>query len=254
MTENFGSLYGMHLLFNRPVEFSDGIFIKVPTIGDLVENSDYSKYVSCFTTLTREIFAIERNVDALEEAYPTLWSVMVDPPADIEIGRYFSSNKKLSEVIIEGLAYWSGLETSGFKQLSNGKIYHKDPDWLIDEVEFNRMVEFIKFLTLWTEPQLAPKITSDYKFQAWKSLYNSRKAHQLKNGGGGLVNQIVVLSISMESYIPISEIEKMTLFHFNQMIKAIGLKTVYDEMSMLRASPNYKIEKLTHWSQQYKIN
>lgn len=247
------------LLFGKPVQVSNNVYVKIPTIKDVCHDERFDRYSSVFTIMTRQIFARSRDVDTLEMKYPSVWNLMWDEQMNVIIGKLFGDGLKLSDVIIEGLCYWTGLENddeNGFKVLSNNKIVHIGSEWVIDLKEFNRFVGLIKIITNYQKPEdLAPKITSDIVHQKWLNFHdniqriNKRKAITW-------ADKIIILSVSGNSYIPIEEIEKMTVFHFYQLMNVFGKQDAYHISWDVFRSSKFESKNGSspkHWKETFKV-
>ncbi|MBS4462301.1 hypothetical protein JXA27_06980 [Aerococcaceae bacterium zg-B36] len=249
------------LVFGKPIEYMEGINIKVPIIENVIDDAKFGPYSMIFTITSREIFAAQRNVDELSQKFPTIWDMMFEPNLDYQLGAYFQSEEKtLSMVMMEAFSYWTGLQLggeNGFQKLENNKkLIHVEADWVIDKQEFIRFSDIIKQIVCWEGPNddmTPPKIKSDAAYQAWMSLYKGRIGSQKKKGIT-LPDKILILSISGGSYIPIDEIKKMTVYTFNKLYDGLTYKENYDKGFLARISPNYQSKdegRLKHWKEMW---
>ena len=249
------------LLFGDPVKIAENVYLKVPTVRDVIDDSRYDTYFKIFTIKTREIFVIERNIEELVEKYPSIWSFLWDPQADNTFGRLFSGdeNKTLTEVVIEAIGFLTGLKTDGdegFHKLENGhKLVHLGSNWIIDGAEFKRFGNVIKFMTAYSEPDdLAPHITSDAIHEAWVRMYKG-KLKMSKRKSSSWTDRIILLSMSANSYISVKEIADMSIFTFYQTFALSGLKDAYSINFDVMMSPKFATKEGTklpkHWKESF---
>ena len=242
-----------NLLFGRPIEFDTNVNIKVPTVEEAVKEENLQLYTMIFTLTTRELFQTLRNVDELEKRYPSLWSIMMDDEADMQIGSFFDSNKSVSMIFMEALHYWTGLPLDGeggFRKLMNGgRFAHIESEWVIDYDTFREFGNVIKSIIHHVpNDELPPPITSDSRYSAWMNIYNGRRSKREK-AAIGWAERIQILSISTEAYIPIHEIEKMSLYHFYGLFDLLGRKEAYETKLAYQLSPKFESSKNgpIHW-------
>ena len=246
------------LLFGEDIDFAYKVKIKVPTVEQVAYDDKFNTYVKIFTTTTREIFAMSRDVDKLEEQYPTILSMTKDEEMDFVLGKMMGAEYKGSALIMEALSYWTGLELTGdngFFLMSNGKIIHIGTEWIIDEEEWNRLRDKIKqILSIKTDRDFEPPkpMNSDTKFHAWQSLLKGR-IRKAQNSGISIADKIMILSISMETYIPINEIKKMSIFVFNKLFEGLSKKEAYEMNMQMVISGNFDNDKISkkHWKETF---
>lgn len=103
-----------NLILNKPIEYKDGVEIYAPKIRDIIDdNGMFNTATTMFTLKTRELFVRQREVDALEESFPTMFDLIKDSEMDKTVGVLFSGEKEpraLSDIIIDSLCYWTKLE------------------------------------------------------------------------------------------------------------------------------------------------
>ena len=257
-----------NLLFNEPIKFDENVYINIPLMEDVSRNTNFNLYSRLFTTSIRLLFTTLRNVDEIEKKYPTIWDMVKDEEGDILLGRVMGSEFRGSVLIMEALNYWTGLEVdgeNGFVLLSNGKMMHVGSEWIIDSKVFKEFSDMIKLITCF-DPEserdmLPPKpMDSDAKYNTWISIYKGR-AKKLGRGGNdliensGLVNKMMILTISMESYIPIDEIKKMSIFMFNKIFDGLQSKEGYERYWQIQVSPKFASDKkiTKHWKETFRI-
>lgn len=256
------------LLFHKPIEFvPDTVYIRVPTVEEVAYNPSFGKYVGIFTISTREMFATARNVDELEAEFPTVMDMFKDPQADMALGQIMGVPYKGSEFLMEALNFWTGLQAFddketpeddrvGFQVLTNGKIIHFGTQWVITKAEFEKFSKIIKVITCFTPSEhTVPKITSDTRHKIWLQVYKGRQKAAARKALT-LADKILILSISMESYIPIEEIRKMSIFTFNRLFEGLSKKEGYEKQWDLRLSMKFKTDdqQLKHWKETFKID
>lgn len=271
----------INLLIGEPIELLDGIYVNVPTVRDFVEQYDeYQKHVTALTVMTRQIFVEARQVDAIESKYPTIWELMCEPNFNLSLGGITGQKgKKLSDLIIDAIAFWTNLDSPsqelvnsyteedkktkpmGFKFLeNNGKIINYDSQWVIDKREFTQLVDVIKIMMDWRQPDnLAPRIGSDNAHATWLNMYkNERRAN--KKNEKGIVDQIIIAQVMTPSFLKINDILDMTVFNFKQLFRIIGEKDAYQASMDIAVSPKFssgkdgQVKFPTDWKSKYKVS
>lgn len=253
------------LIFNKPLKFNDdGVYIKIPTVEEVAYKEDFNTYLRVFTVTTREFFATQMNVDELELKYPTLLSMTKDEESDFLLGMFLKGEKdcKGSAVIMEALHYWTGLQLdgeNGFLLLeTSGKIAHYGTGWVMDDQGFSQFSDVIKLITNF-EPStdyIPPKpMKSKAQYNAWMGLYKGRVAKASRGNGVTLADKILILAISMGSYIPPEEIKKMSIFMFNKLFDGLSKKEAYGINMRMIASGNFNNDKMDkrHWKETFRI-
>ena len=243
------------LLFGKPAKFTENISLHIPTVEEVVYTEMYGSYTQPLVTTTRQIFSSLEEVDKLEEQFPTIWQMSFDEEGMQILNSMFGADKS-TNIIIEALSYWTKLEPDTFQALSNKKIVNKEADWVIDEKSFNSFSNYVKEI-IGYEPDLdliAPKNMSPRKLDIWKKTYKGRMRNRQKNSMT-LADKIIILSISMESYIPVDEIRKMTIYHFNRLYEAISEKESYEKQWDIKMSPKFDSGNgsLKHWKESIKV-
>lgn len=260
------------LISNKPIKIKDGVYIRIPIMEDVLEEENYSKYTRPFTTTIRFLFGTLRNVDEIERKYPTLWEMLVDADADESLGKVLGYDGKASDLFIEAINFWTGLEIKNengednFILLTNGKMIHTPTEWVIGKEEFKELSEIIKIITCYDpepEDDLTPMrpMQSDSKYESWMKMYKGRvdkirrreSYSQVENSS--LAVKIIILSISSESYIPIDEIKKMSIFIFNKTFDGLQKKEAYEKNWQVQMSPKFdtKGNSQRHWKEAFKI-
>lgn len=253
------------LIYGEPIKFDENIYIKVPTLGEVITFEKYNLYTSIFTITSREIFVTQRNVEELCERYPNIWTIAHDEQADMQVGSLFDKDKTVSMIIMEALSYWTGLnleskknddgtnveDSEGFVKMGNGKIVHIDSEWVIDAETFNRFADIIKTINCWTGENAirAPRIRNDAEYESWMNHYRG----QLRASGKNSVtigDKILILSISA-NYIPVEEIRNMTIYTFEKMFKGFTSRDVYDKSYQLIVAGRSKTNNIKHWREEF---
>lgn len=245
------------LIFGNPVKIKDNVFVYVPTVEEVVNEDKFEIYTSVLTSVTRQIFATSRQVDEIEKQFPNIWAMLWDEELNIKLGEVFGGeNSTLQSVIVDAISYWTKIDASSFSVLQTGKrIVNAEHDWLIDAAEFNKFVSLIKVITRWQMPDdLPPKMTSDIVYDMWmNSFYRNIQEHK-KRKFLSWGERILMLSVSMDSYIPIDEIKKMNIFLFYHMSSALDLKDVNRIRWDAHMSPKFESKDTPkHWKEQFKI-
>lgn len=268
------------LLIGEPLEFSSRVYIHTPTVRDVLEDLDeYNRHVTALTVMTRQIFVEAREVDQIEYKYPTVWDLMCNPQLNVMLGGITGiEGKRLSDLIIDALAYWTKLEnppkevidsyteeernskTMGFAFLENGgRIINYDTEWIIDKKEFERFVKLVKFITNYQQPEnLAPKIRNDLEHEKWLDMYRNEQRYN-KGKQRGMVDKIIVAQVMTPSFIPIEEIMNMTIFNFYQLFKVVDEQSAYKASMDIAVSPKFspskngKVKFPEDWKNKYKV-
>lgn len=256
-----------NLILNKPIEYKDGIEIYAPKIRDIIDdNGMFNTATTMFTLKTRELFVRQREVDALEQSFPTMFDLIKDSEMDETVGALFSGEKEpraLSDIIIDSLCYWTKLERdsvdekgepNGFFKTSKGKIIHVGKEWIIDTQEYERFSNYIKDIVGYKNPDdLAPPITSDNKHQAWLKLYDERMRKQ-KRKSITWADKVLMRSVETDSFIPFETILDMNIYVFNRMSKIVSDKEAYDVTLKQFTSGNFKMDSksIIHWKERIK--
>ena len=248
-----------NLLIGEPIQFDTNIQIKVPTVEEAIKEKNIGLYTIIFTLTTRELFQTLRNIDELENKYPSIWAIIRDDEADQHIGSFFDETKTVSAILMEAFSYWTGLELGGdggFHKHTNGKIVHIESEWVIDYETFREFGDVIKVITAYEPPEsLPPKITSDLRYNTWINLLNNRRKQQERNALSW-TDKIMILSIAGSSFIPVDEIRKMSIYHFYRLFNGLNLKEAYETKLAYHLSPKYESDKnpLKHWKELINRN
>lgn len=242
------------LLFGKPVKITEKVSLHVPTVEDVAYTEKYSSYTQVFVITTREMFSSLAEVDELEERFETVWKMAFDKEGSLIIGQMFGG-KTGTEVIIEALSYWTKLDVESFQALSSGRIVNKDMDWVIDEKVFNSIGECIKEIIGYEQDLdlIAPKDMSERQLDIWQKTYKGRVRNRQKNSIS-FADKIMILSISMDAYIPIGDIREMTIYHFNKLYEGLSEKESYEKQWEVKMSPKFESDgNIKHWKEKFKI-
>lgn len=204
---------------------------------------------------TRQMFSSLEDVDELEERFPTVWQMAFDKEGSQIVAQMYNGETG-TDVIIEALSYWTGLDISSFQALTNRKIVNQDKNWIVDEEEFNLISEIVKEITGYEVDSdlIAPRNMSERQLDIWKKTYKGRLRNRQKNSTS-LADKIVILSISMESYIPLDEIRKMSVYHFNKLCEGLSEKESYEKQWEIKMSPKFDSGNgnIKHWKEKFKV-
>lgn len=244
----------MDLLFGKPLKVTEKVSLHVPTVEDVAYTEKYSAYTQPFITTTRQMFSSLAEVDKLEAEFPTIWGMAFHEEGNVILGQMFGGETGIN-IIIEALSYWTKLDVESFKALSNRKIVNKEANWIIDEEVFNSIGKCVKEI-IGYEPDLdliAPKNMSERQLDIWKKTYKGRMRNRQKNSIT-FADKIMILSISMDAYIPIDEIRKMTIYYFNKLYEGLSEKESYEKQWEVKMSPKFDSGNGTikHWKESFK--
>lgn len=247
------------LLFNKPIQLSEKVYINTPTVEQVCYEEDFTTYSSSVIRSTREMFTPYReDLEKLSAKYPTIWGMIFDDEGDIIFGKIngFESGR---ELVIETLSYWTSLPKEDFEILVNSKkIINKKADWIIDEDTFNGIVELIKDLINYKENTdlIAPLNMSKRQEGIFYNMYKGRVRKLKKQTGRTMADKILILQISMDSYIPMEEIRKMSIYHFNKLYESIELKEAYNTQLQYKLSPKFDVKDeggQKHWKENVRM-
>lgn len=240
------------LLFKKPVKFTEKISIHVPTVEEVAYTENYSLYVQPLVVTTRQMFSALDEVDELEERFPTLWQMAFDEEGSQIMAQMFDGQSGI-DIIIDAISFWTKLEPETFQSLSNNKMINKGTNWVIDENVFDSFCNSVKEIIGYEQDQdlIAPKNMSERKKDIWKKTYKGRLRNKQKNTTT-LADRIIILSISMESYIPIDEIRNMSIYHFNKLNEMLSEKESYQKQWETKLSPKFESGSgaIKHWKEK----
>lgn len=245
------------LLFDNYISITDTVSIKNPTVEEVAKSDDYGLNVKILTVTTRELFSAVKEVDEYEAKFPTIWSMISDQDGDLILGSIFGTGTG-TEAVIKALAYWTGLDEDSFLKLSNGKIINEKANWIIDEGEFKEFCDIVKDITnyVYSKDLVAPKNMSKNQFAIWEKMYKGKMA-RLRNEKNfrTIADKILILQISTSSYISLSEIKKMSIYHFNKLYEALDQKETYEAQWQIKMSSNFKPSDgvTKHWKEKVKL-
>lgn len=245
----------LSFLFDDYVKIADKVSIQIPKVEQVARESNYSMYLRVMTLTTRELFSSLREVDEYEDKYPNVWQMVFDKEGDMIFGQMLG-NKSGLDIIIDTLSYWTGLKSSSFKALSNKKMINEDASWVIDEQVFEEVRQIIIKMTGYepNEDLVAPRNMSERQFGVWEKLYKGRIRKLSKGGGSTFADKIIILQISMDSYIPLDEIRKMTIYHFNKLYEGLQFKEAYLSQREMLLSPKFESKQNgnpKHWRESF---
>lgn len=244
----------LNMLFGNPIKFHEKVYLRIPTVEEVALTEKYGMYTQPLLTTTRQLFSSIKEVDELEEKFPTVWQMAFHEEGSQILAQMFG-NDSGTKVIIDSLAYWTGLEPDDFKALSNNKIVNQNANWVLDEKIFNSFCAIVKDLLSYEQDLdlIAPKNMSDRQLDIWKKTYAGRMRNRQKSAKG-MTDKILILSISMDAYIPLEEIRKMSIYHFNKLYEGLGEKEAYDKQWEVKLSPKFESKqgRMQHWKEKFK--
>lgn len=244
------------LLFNKPLQISKGVFFRIPTVEQMCYEEEFAVHSYSLIRSTREIFSPYKEVDELEETFPNVWQMVFDEEGDQLFGS-MNGCESGKQMVIDSISYWTSLPAEDFKPLSNKKIINQKADWIIDENVFDGICNLIKDVINYQQNDdlIAPKNMSERTRGIWDKLYKGRLANAKKNSNRTMADKILILQISMASYISIDEIKKMSIYHFNKLYEAIGEKESYEAQWQLKLSPKFDVKEglKKHWKEKIKM-
>lgn len=240
------------LLYETSIPVNEFISFKNPKLEEIVRDKSFASYSRIFTISTREIFSQSPHVDELEQKYPTLISILQDPQLTQTnfLGHYFAGGQLTGEeFLFKSFEFWTGVDSSNFKILSNGKIICTSPEWIIDEEEFENISDLIKMITSYepNEDFIAPPNMTPNRHKRWMALVSGR-IDKVRKDKSELADKILILSVSTHGYIPIEEIRKMTFYHFQALLRLTSTKVSYEQVMALKNSPKFDVkDNPKHW-------
>lgn len=241
------------LVYESEFKINEFVTFRNPSVHEVAKNKDFGKYTGILVTSTRELFSQFPEVDTLEKEYPTIIKLLNGKEVDGEsfLGAYFADGKKTgSQILFESLSYWTAINIDNFKKLSNGKIVCTNPEWIIDDEEFENIVELVRLMISY-EPNsdyIAPTNMTPTRHKTWLTMFKGRMKKSRRKKPGSIADKIMILSISNGGYIPVEEIRKMSFFHFSKLSILLSEKEGYELKWLLNASPNFETDtKVKHW-------
>ena len=249
------------LILGQDISYSEKITIHVPKIIEITQMAEveFNNHIKPFVISVRELFSgMSEVVDRIEDEFPTLWDMAFNDEMNAQVGYAVSQRKgtKLTELIVDGLVYWTSSNKDEFQILSNGKIVNKSLDWVIDKDEYQKFSKYIKIITLSqpNEELIAPRGMSEAQRKVWDALYKGRVRKLQKAKKVELGDKILILQGST-SYIPFREIAEMTYYQFSNLIKVYAEKEKSD--TNLQFYTAYKFEtkdmKLSNWRENISL-
>lgn len=244
----------VNLLFGKPVPVTDKVSLRVPTVYEVAFEPLYSQYTQPLMVSTRQMFSTIEEVDELEARFPNVWKMIFDEEGDAVLGQMMGAPSG-TDLIINALSYWTGLKVESFQKLSNEKIVNKDVDWVIDYPTFEGIVDFLKKINNYEDDEdlIAPRDMSPNRQRLWMKFYNGRM--KKRQSGRTIADKIVILQTISNSFIPIEDIGKMSIFQFNALYMANSEKESAEMQWDMRMSPKYDTGngKLVTWQEKIKL-
>lgn len=251
-------------LFHDEVYVNEKVAIIQPTVETVVTIEDYNALSQVMCISTRELFSgAPREVDHIEEQFPTIFDMIFNQEMSQFVGEMYGATN-VYELLIDSISFWTKLNKNDFELLTNGKkIVHEKTDWVIDKEEFVKISDIVKKLTGYhpNEDLIAPKgisSSSERKISIFEKTYKGR-LRKMQKQSTSFDQKVITIQISNGGYIPIDEIEKMSIYHFNKLYEAITYKEIYKSQwdvyvsSKFMPSEGSKSSAPSHWTTQFKI-
>lgn len=248
------------LIQGNKIQISENVYIKNPSVKDVINDNEYQLYSTIFCIDSRELFSAVREVDELEIRYPTAWEMLFDETGRGEflLGEMLGVPLNTSALIINGLSYWTGLNVDGFTKLMNRKIVHEESNWIIDKEMFNSFCSVIRKITCYkkNEDFIAPKNMSDARFAIWERHLKNRKRIASKREGSTIADKILTFQISFNNYIDLEKILDMNYYYFNKLFEGLNEKEIYLRNWDILVSPKFDTSKqsdIKHWTEKVHV-
>lgn len=249
----------MDFILGNPIKISQNVSVKNVKVSDVVNDTEYALFTNVFCIGSRELFSQLREVDELEQRYPTVFEMMFDETGEGEqlLGSMLGIPLTTSALVINGLSYWTGLNADGFQKLTNRKIVHEEADWIIDKNEFTAFCSVIRKLTCYKPNTdfIAPKNMSDARYKIWIKHLKNRIKNASKQKNSTIADKILIFQINSNSYIPVEEILNMSFFYFNKLFEGMNEKEIYLRNWDVMVSYKYDTSKQTikHWTEKFSV-
>lgn len=248
------------IMLGKPIVLNENVSIKNITVGELINDKDYPLYSTIFSIGARELFSAHKDVDELELRYPTVWEMMFDKTGEGEqlLGMMLGIPLPTTTLVLNGLAYWTGLDLDGFQKLTNRKIIHEEAEWIIDRDTFTAFCRVIQKITCYkpNEEFIAPKNMSDARFKIWERHLKNRKRIASKRKGSSIADKILIFQISFNSYVPLEEILKMNYYYFTKLFQGLSERELYLRNWDIIVSPKFDTSKnsdMKHWTEKVHV-
>lgn len=249
------------LIFKKKVELNEFVSIRQPTVEMAALEDKYVVYSQYLCISTRELFSSNaREVDHLENKFPTMWEMIFDDEMNVAIGQMFGFNSA-DELFRKAVAFWTDTNYEDYDILKNSKKYiHKELGWTITRESFDEISGAIKFLTGYVpnEDLLAPKgisTSSNRKIEIWERTYKGRIKSASKHSS--TIDDKVIILQAINAY-GIDEIKNMSIYHFNKLYEALNEKEAYEIQWDVYVSAKFMPAKGSsqsqpkHWKSKFK--
>lgn len=251
------------ILFKDRFKFNDFVDIIQPTVYKMTMVENYSSYNQIICISIRELFSFNpRQVDFIEEEFPTMWEAMFNTEMNDAIGQMFGA-ESARDLFIQAVAFWTETNAEDFECLENSKKFmHSELGWIITKQEFEKFQEYVRFLTGY-EPNddlIAPKGISSANeriLDLEEKTYEGR-LKEMKKKSSSIEEKIIILQVSNGGYISLDEIKNMSLYHFNKLFEALNEKEAYRvQWDVYRSSKfmpktGSKQNAPKHWKEKFK--
>lgn len=251
------------IVFRRSLQFNDFVEIRQPTVEMAALEGNYGTYVQFLCVTTRELFSYNpREVDKIEEQFPTMWEMMFHEEMNEAIGKMFGF-ESADKLFLEAIAFWTKTNVQDYDYLQNSKKFiHKEFGWVITKEEFEKIREAIVMMTGHepNEDLIAPEgisSASDRVIDMFEKTYKGR-LKKAKKSSSTIDDKIIILQIANGGYIPTDEIKNMSIYHFNKLYEALNEKEAYQVQWDIYVSPKFMPKggaspsQPTHWKSKFK--
>jgi len=242
------------LVLGKDIELDSGPFVHIPTIKEMMDLKDreFGNYSGPFTRSIRELFSYSAEVDQIEEQFPSLWEAAQDEQMDAACGPLFGA-PLLSTAFIQGFAYWMRKDVSEFDRMSNGKFINKQLNLVIDQEFFNDFCHVITACTVVEKDMdlIAPKDMSKTQRSLWDKLYKGR-LRKLEKNQTELGDKILILSVASGGSFKFSDIENLTYYQFECLLRAHLEREVTDRTFAIYTAYKFdtKDMKFEDWTEK----
>lgn len=243
---------GRNILVNKEHD----IYVRQPRVSDIVDlGEDYfHRLATTFTITTESLFAGAENEDELIEKFKIfdLFFLKGSNGKTILDDSVFNG-KQAIEVLQESLSLF--LNVDEFMVLENRRKIVVNNSYIIDINEFNKIRKIVQDILGRKDIEIerAPKEMSKRQEDIWRKLQRGRR-RKSKRDAVYMQDIINFTSFGGSSYIPLTEIDKMTYFQLHNAYKSIIGKDAYLAGMQYKLSQKFDVkDEVKHWSETIKI-